>query len=309
MSSEWGRGGEGGSVNESCAIRRTGIRSKGKTGNHSPGRSACAGAPRPSATPSAGLRSVYLDWHFPERKNERDKVLKSHLAESVLSGSQCSCRTNYIQSNAIREICNEPANEICSKVNNLECFNTYNGLHPIHFSPSSLLLTPTPPPPHPENLPLFHGASARMCRILLPRAALGNVSYWDVICIQIFPEWTPSATRTSVHCCSAAPTAARRRRRLKSHWCEASLPLKPCAFLLPANGIRRERCSWSVTVLRRATGTAQSLTRRSNTRTQVREMRRLPSLKFKACESGIITGRREAQNSAVWLLILTVMLV
>lgn len=130
-------------------------------------------------------------------------MLKSHLAESVLSGSRFSCGTNYVQSNAIREICNEPANEICSKVNDLECFNTYG----IQWT------TPyTPPPPIPAPPPvtfshLTHNLATRQFFFVVflahlhPRAVFRNVSYRDVICIQIFPERTPSAARTL---CTAA---------------------------------------------------------------------------------------------------------
>lgn len=76
------------SVTESCLIMskwelEKGRESKGKSSDHLPGRSACAAAPRPSATLSAGLHSVRPDWHFPGRENEKDQELKSHLAERL----------------------------------------------------------------------------------------------------------------------------------------------------------------------------------------------------------------------------------
>lgn len=77
------------------------------------------------------------------------------------------------------------------------------------------------------------------------RELLGRNLYSDI-------PWTnPLSNTDSLHCCSAAPTAAQWWRRLESHWCEPSLPLQPCAFLQPANGITRkcEHCSWSMLVL------------------------------------------------------------
>uniref|UniRef100_A0A3B1IMH6 Transposase Tc1-like domain-containing protein n=1 Tax=Astyanax mexicanus TaxID=7994 RepID=A0A3B1IMH6_ASTMX len=40
-----------------------------------PALSGCAAAPQPSATPSAGSRSVCPDWHFPGRQKGRDRDL------------------------------------------------------------------------------------------------------------------------------------------------------------------------------------------------------------------------------------------